>query len=376
MSDNVLGVVSNNLMMAAVVVYSLAMLGYAAEFAFGRIDRRRTASEEAATEPAGQVLAGARHAASTGHAANAGGGSYAFPSGGSGGAAAPAYEGGPGRVGDPPGTTAGNDAGEDTVSPGGSSRAAARIGMAAVGLTALGWALHFGGILTRGLDLGRWPWGNMYEYVTMLTFVAVTAYLVLYVRWRVRYLGLFAMIPVVLGLELGLTVLYETPGPLVPPLQSYWIAIHVTAMTTAGGVFTIGTVASVLYLTVDRFDRRVGAGKRIGLSGIARRLPGKAALDRVAYRTITFAFPIWTFAVIAGAIWAESAWGRYWGWDPKETWSLIVWVIFAAYLHARVTAGWKGRSVALIAVLGFAAFLFNLFGVNIWISGLHSYASG
>lgn len=367
MPESVLGVVSDNLMTATVVLYSLAMLGYAAEFAFGRIDGRTKAGEQAAAERAGKVLVGA------GRSAGAAGASDSVAEDESAAMEAPGYEKVPGRVDDPAATTAGGS-GDVVTNPAGSSRTAARIGIVAVGLTTVAWALHFGAILTRGLALGRWPWGNMYEFIAMVTFVAVTAYLVLNLRRRTRYLGLFVMIPVVLGLELGLTVFYEAPGPLTPALHSYWIAIHVTAMTTASGIFTVGAVASMLYLTVDHFERRAAAGKSIGLSGIARRLPGKDSLDRVAYRTITFGFPIWTFAVIAGAIWAESAWGRYWGWDPKETWSFIVWIIFAGYLHARSTAGWKGRPAAIIAVLGFVAFLFNLFGVNIWISGLHSYA--
>jgi cytochrome c-type biogenesis protein CcsB len=148
----------------------------------------------------------------------------------------------------------------------------------------------------------------------------------------------------------------------------------VSAAILSSGVFTVGSSAAVLYLLRLRHDERELMGNPVRWAGFARRLPPAATLDRTAYRVLAFAFPLWTFAVIAGAIWAESAWGRYWGWDPKETWAFITWVIYAAYLHARSTAGWAGRRAAWIAVLGFAAFLFNFFGVNIFITGLHSYA--
>lgn len=333
-----MAVVSDNLMTVTVVVYSLAMLGYAAEFAFGRVAR----SEHAGSEERVLVGAGARTegAESTGAAETRERGPTA-PSAG-----APV---------EPTGT-------------------AATVGRFAAVLTVLGWAAHLGAIAARGVAAGRMPWGNMYEFTATLTFAAVTAYLVLLFRQRVRYLGLFVMIPVVLGLGVAVTVLYTAAGPLVPALNSYWLAIHVTAATGASGIYTVGTAATVLYLIADRYERRVQAGKETGSGGLARRLPDKSTLDRVAYRTIAFGFPIWTFALIAGAIWAEAAWGRYWGWDPKETWMLITWVIYAGYLHARATAGWKGRRAALVALLGYAAFLFNYFGVNIWISGLHSYS--
>ena len=124
----------------------------------------------------------------------------------------------------------------------------------------------------------------------------------------------------------------------------------------------------------DSYASRTAAGKAPGMTALARRLPPAATLDRLSYRTIAFGFPLWTFAIIAGAIWAEAAWGRYWGWDPKETWAFITWIIYAGYLHARATAGWKGRKAGWIAVIGLAAFVFNYFGVNLWVDGLHSYA--
>lgn len=338
---NTMAVLSDNLMTVTVVVYSLAMLGYAAEFAFGRVAR----SESAAAPE--RVLAGA------------------------GGPEVTAGADGAADTGPPPGAAA---AGGPVAGSADSTGTAATIGRVAVVLTALAWVGHLGSIVTRGLAAGRLPWGNMYEFTVALTFAAVTAYLVLLTRQKVRYLGLFVLVPVVLGLGVAVTVLYVPAGPLVPALHSYWLAIHVTAATTGSGIYTVGTAATVLYLITDRYERRLTAGKKIGFSGLARRLPDRKTLDRIAYRTIAFGFPIWTFALIAGAIWAEAAWGRYWGWDPKETWMLITWVIYAGYLHARATAGWKGRRAAVIALVGYAAFLFNYFGVNMWISGLHSYS--
>lgn len=333
MSDVGLATLSDNLMSATVIVYCVAMLGYAAESAFGR--RRR--AEKVVVEYRQKTLVGVGGPAHT----------EAVSSGGS----------------------DSNDAGEADRS----RLSAETIGVVAVTLTALGWLLHLGELVTRGLAADRLPWGNMYEFTSALTFGAVTAFLFLLIRQRVRFLGLFVMIPVVLGLGVAVTVLYSPVGPLVPALHSYWLAIHVTAAVTAAGAFTVGTAATVLYLITDRYERLRAGGRSVGLSGVAGHLPDAKVLDRIAYRTFAFAFPVWTFAVIAGAIWAEAAWGRYWGWDPKETWSFITWVVFAGYLHARATAGWRGRPAAVIALLGFLCFLFNFFGVNIWVVGLHSY---
>ncbi len=248
-------------------------------------------------------------------------------------------------------------------------------GRAAVALTLLGFELHVTATVARGLAAGRAPWGNMYEFATGSALATVGVFLVLLARRDVRHLGTLVLLPVVLGMGLALTVFYAESGPLIPALNSSWLAIHVTAAVVSSGIFTVATAATVLYLFADAADRRVRAGRRPGaLAGIARGLASPEALDRTAYRTVAFGFPLWTFAVIAGAIWAEAAWSRYWGWDPKETWAFITWVLYAGYLHARATAGWRGRAAAWIALAAFAAFLFNLFGVNIWITGLHSYA--
>jgi cytochrome c-type biogenesis protein CcsB len=246
----------------------------------------------------------------------------------------------------------------------------------------------------------------------MVGLLAVAAYLIVVERmWKAPALGGFALGAAILVMAAAI-LLYVPPGPLVPALNSYWIRIHVVAAMTGSALFMLGTVFTLLYLVQDARERRqarravaservpamagVGGGglpddhvpspdepERAEPQALARpgeaspgrwRLPPAASLDRLAYRTIAFAFPIWTFAVIAGAIWAEEAWGRYWGWDPKETWSFITWTVFAAYLHARATVGWRGRRAAVLALVGFAALAFNLYAVNLVISGLHSYA--
>jgi cytochrome c-type biogenesis protein CcsB len=167
--------------------------------------------------------------------------------------------------------------------------------------------------------------------------------------------------------------LYMPAAPLVPALHSYWLAIHVTAAMIASGAFAVGAMASTLYLLKDRAVRRGKLRPR----GYLDRLPELKILDRVAYRVHAFGFPIWTFAaLVAGPIWAEYAWGSYWNWDPKEVWAFITWVIYAAYLHARATAGWKGRLAAAIALVGFATLLFNFVGINFFFGAgsMHSYA--
>jgi cytochrome c-type biogenesis protein CcsB len=241
-------------------------------------------------------------------------------------------------------------------------------------LTVLGLATHILGILTRGLSEHRVPWGNMYEFVTAITCAAVIGFLLMCVRFRIYSVGLFVLAPVVLALGLCATVLYTAAGPLVPALHSYWIWIHVTAMTLAIGSFIVAAVLNVLYLVADRYNRRMGSATDTGFGAVLRRLPAADTLDRLSYRTVIFGFPIWTFGIIAGAIWADEAWGRYWGWDPKETWAFITWVVYAGFLHARATSGWRGRKAAYIQLVGFATLLFNLVGVNLWITGLHSYA--
>jgi cytochrome c-type biogenesis protein CcsB len=341
--------VSNDFLLAAVVIYALAMLAYACDFAFSRKPARvASTAPEPALVAAGTAEAGTA-AGAPAQAAGARAGTRAGAPGGADGSAVPADRGGVGRS---VGTWV-------TI---------------AVALTCTGLAAHTAGVVLRGLSVHRLPWGDMYEFVTALTCVAVAFFLAVMIRYRAYYLGLFVMVAVVLVLGLAETVIYTPAGPLVPALQSYWLAIHVTAMTLATGVFFVAAVIGITYLFVDRHARRVAAGRPAGSDGILRRLPGPAALDRLAYRTVVFGFPIWTFGVMAGAIWADRAWGSYWSWDPTETWAFITWVVYACFLHARATAGWRGRRAAYIQLAGFGCVLFNVLVVSLVIPGLHSYA--
>ena len=346
---------SNGLLLAAVMLYALAMLCYACDFAFAR-DRLMAGLTQHADADA--ALTGA-----------------AVPSlvaAGAGGPAVPVAV----NAGSPAASTPKAPAQPTGAGPEDSAtRWPAGFWLRlAFGLTCVGVTAHVLAILARGLAEHRTPWGNMYEFIAAFTCVAVLVMVAAMVWQRAYYLGLFVLLPVVFGLGIDLTVLYTPAGSLVPALQSYWIAIHVTAMLVAIGLFVFGAVVTILYLLVDRSERRSAAGRPSWSAGILQHLPGAAVLDRLSYRSILFAFPVWTFGVIAGAIWADHAWGRYWGWDPKETWSFITWVVYAMFLHARATAGWRGRRAAYIHLIGFACLMFNVIGVNLWITGLHSYA--
>jgi cytochrome c-type biogenesis protein CcsB len=249
-------------------------------------------------------------------------------------------------------------------------------------LVGLGILTHAGVLVCRGVAADRLPWGNMYEFATAVVLVAVVAFAVFALRApALRHIGVFVMAPVVLAMVLVGLFLYASTAPLVAALRSYWLAIHVTTAILGFGIFFVSGIASALFLLRSRYEARVGAEVGAGADRapapglrIVERLPAAAALDRVAHRTAVFGFPVWTFAVIAGAIWAESAWGRFWGWDPKETWAFIAWVVYAAYLHARTTAGWRGRAAAWINVVGLVVMVFNLLYVNLVSTGLHSYA--
>lgn len=240
---------------------------------------------------------------------------------------------------------------------------AVRIGKLGVSLTAFGAILHFGSLVLRALATSRAPWGNMYEFGATLCMVAVATWLVVLRKYpAVRHLGVWVLCPVIVLMFLGGVVLYTTAAPVQPALQSYWLVIHVFAIALGSGMVLVPGVVSVLYLL------------KVKKPNWATRLPAADVLDQVAYRTTVFAFPIYTAGVIFGAIWAEQSWGRFWGWDPKETVAFIAWVVYAAYLHSRATAGWRGGRAAVINVIGFAAMIFNLFFINLVTAGLHSYA--
>jgi cytochrome c-type biogenesis protein CcsB len=352
-----LGHLSNAFLIATLVIYSLSVFAFAGDFAFGR-PRRAAAAR-------GQQEARDRAAAL---------------------ATVGAVPGAPGSAGTvPPGAPAGPAAAGDEAETAGSMpelavpafraiRQAGRWVQSAVLLSSVGVAAHTTAVITRGLAVHRAPWGKMYEFVTALTCVAAIFFLFVLIRYQAWTLGVFVMGAVVVTLGLAETLIYTAPGELVPALQSYWLDIHVTAMTLATGIFFVAAVLGFVYLWIDRYTRRVAAGRAAPGHGIVRRLPSIEQIDRLTYRTVVFGFPVWTFGVIAGAIWADQAWGRYWGWDPVETWAFITWVLYAAFLHARATAGWRGRRAHYVQLLGFTSLIFNILVVQVFIAGLHSYS--
>jgi len=238
----------------------------------------------------------------------------------------------------------------------------------ATAMMILGFIFLLAGVVTRGLSASRVPWGNMYEFSITGALAFTGAYLAALRKYDLRWLGVLVSISALLTLGTAITLLYVPSAPLVPALKSTWLVIHVSTAIISGGVFLLANVIAAAYLYLDNMETK---GPR---KVWAQRLPSLDDLDQLSYRLVAFVFPLWTFSVIAGAIWAESAWGRYWGWDPKETWAFITWVAYAAYLHARVTVGWRGRRAAWLCLIAGSTFLFNYVYVNVWGTGKHTYS--
>lgn len=372
---------------AALAGYVVALVCYAIELA------SRRGGDVGTAEMAGVVTPAAERGGTSTLTRTGGGGSSADGSGGGNGVRT-------GAIG--------------LIAPPQAASWGVRFGRAAVVVTVVAVVANVLSVVTRGLAVGRLPLGNMYEFTSVICAAISICWLIVLARTGARTMGAFVMLPVVILAFVAGTVLYVPAAPVAPALNSYWKWIHVTTVALSSSVLMVSGAASVLYLLRGRHERRLatalpsGTGSGIDGDGIdaggmeaggfdagrpvvgpggtehARpgradrsllgRLPSLATLDRIAYRTAIVAFPVYTFAVIAGALWAEVAWGRYWGWDPKETCAFVTWVIYAAYLHARSTAGWRGRRAAWISVVGFASIMFNLFFVNMVVSGLHSYA--
>ena len=243
-----------------------------------------------------------------------------------------------------------------------------RVGRLASAFMVLGFLLLTAGVIFRGISANRVPWGNMYEFSITGALAFSGAYLFALKKYKLRWLGLPVSLAVLLTLGTAITLLYRPSAPLVPALKSTWLIIHVSAAIISGGVFLLANSIAGAYLILDRYEQK-------GVRPIwAQKLPSLEVLDNLSYRLVALVFPLWTFAVIAGAIWAESAWGRYWGWDPKETWAFITWVAYAAYLHARVTVGWRGRKAAWLCLFAGSTFLFNYIYINVWGTGRHTYS--
>ncbi len=244
----------------------------------------------------------------------------------------------------------------------------ASAGRVGVAITVVALLSQTVGIVARGIVANRVPVANMYEFVTMAVAFLVAAYLVCVWRLGWRWLGLGITMLAAWAIGLAVTVFYVQVAPLMPALHSVWFVIHIVAACVAAAAFNVGGVAAVMYLI------RARAEKQDKLHGYVTKLPPAEKIDRFSYVANAVAFPIWTFVIVAGAIWAQYAWGRFWGWDPKETWSLVTWVIYGAYLHARMTAGVSRKVVAIIALVGLFSFWFNFIGVNLLFPGLHAYS--
>ena len=335
MTDQTLAQLSNTAIYSAMVVLTLAMLAYAVYLA--RLAPTRDAVAESAHE---RELVGA---------------------GGSGGAtgAGEATAGGAATASGRPSTTTRED------EPAG-ARKAAGIGWM---LTLLATALVVAGVALRAAEVHRWPLGNMYEFAIVGAMFVLVSYCAWAFRRDLRWLGLFIVTPVLLNLGLAITVWYTDASELMPSLRSVWLAIHVAVATLSVAVFTIGFSLGIMYLVQDRLESSPDRRRTF-----MDRLPDARAMERLTYSVHIVAFPLWTFTVIAGAIWARQAWGSYWNWDPKEVWSFVIWVVYAAYLHARATTGWKRQNAVWIALAGYGCIIINFAVVNVFFVGQHSYS--
>lgn len=258
----------------------------------------------------------------------------------------------------------------DSMRYGGPRRVAARV---AVALTVVAVVVNGLAVVFRGVAAGRVPWGNMYEFCTTGAFAVALVYLIVLTRRDLRYLGTL-VIGLVLFMTVAASVLIPTPvGHLVPALQSYWLVIHVSIAVLSSALFTLTFGMSVLQLVQSRRETVVASGKRDRLP-IMRLVPNALSLENMSYRINGIAFVGWTLTLMFGSIWAEKAWGRFWGWDTKEVWTFVIWVVYAGYLHARATRGWTGTRAAWLSIVGYLCVIFNFTIVNVYFSGLHSYA--
>ena len=234
----------------------------------------------------------------------------------------------------------------------------------AVGLQALGFVLHTAALVCRGIGAGRLPLTNQYEFATAFSWGLSLVSLIFVIKFKFPVLGAFAA-PVTF-LVIGYAAMQSREvRELMPSLRSNWLGFHVSTAIIAYGAFGVCFVLSIIFLLRDRM-------KQSGF--LAQHIPDKEKLDLISYRSASLGLLFLTFTIITGAIWAERAWGSYWSWDPKETWSLVTWLIYAAYLHLRLRRGWQGRAAAIFAVVGFVCVIFTYIGVNTLLPGVHSYA--
>ncbi len=250
----------------------------------------------------------------------------------------------------------------DPAEPEGPSLRARKLGATGLSMTWLATALAVASVVLRGVSVMRPPWGNMFEFATAGATAAAIGYLLLARRGRYQWLGIFVVGPVLLTLGVAIMAFYTEAAELMPALKSVWLVIHVTVAILAVGAFIVAFGLGMAYLLRERGLRFLSS------------LPPSAVLERAAYGINMVGFILWTFTLVAGAVWAQKAWGSYWTWDPKEVWTFVVWVVYAAYMHARATAGWEPRKAMWIAMAGFATVVINFAIVNVFFVGQHSYS--
>ncbi|GAA2734642.1 c-type cytochrome biogenesis protein CcsB [Pedococcus aerophilus] len=337
MTDETLAGYANVSLYSAMAVFTIAMLCYAVYLAglLPARDRAGAREAEAAVDRDRELVAAGAPAGEAESAASA------------------THAGRPGRPGKP----------DESDVP---SRARAAAGIGAT-TTWLGGMLLLVSVVLRGLSVERWPLGNMFEFAVMGSMFTSIAFSVWATKRDLRWLGLFITGPILLVLGMAVRVWYTEAAELLPSLQSYWLIIHVTVAVLATAIFTLGAAATAIYLVKDAFARS-------GRSSVLDRFPDTASLERTAYGLHIVAFPLWTFTLIAGAIWARQAWASYWNWDPKEVWTFVIWVVYAAYLHSRATSGISRQTASYIALAGYACIIVNFAVVNVFFVGQHSYS--
>jgi cytochrome c-type biogenesis protein CcsB len=262
--------------------------------------------------------------------------------------------------------TADKAAGSGPAGPHGGSPKYLRL---AVAMTVIAWVLHVGAVVLRGVAASRVPWANMFEFTLTATALIIGVFLVVQFWQDLRFLGAFIIGFALIALGVGTSNFYVDVVPLPPALQSAWLVIHVFVASLSTGFFSLAAGLSIVQLMQSR--REIGKALKLRFLDT---LPASDRLETLAYRLAVVGFVMWTFTLMAGAIWAERAWGRYWGWDTKEVWTFIIWTIYAGYIHARATRGWRGSRSAWLAIVGLAAIVFNFTIVNLFFKGLHSYS--
>ncbi len=355
---------SNLALYSAMAVYTIAMLLFASHLAALGPDTSADASADASAAGAGADRADS--ADRDGELVGAVAGSVA------GSVAGRSVLDGSSPTSSVTATPTGSSSGFGDDGTGGSLRAR-KLGATGMSMTWLASILLLASVVLRGLSVARAPWGNRFEFATAGATVAAFAYLLLARRHRWEWLGIFVVGPILLTLGTALLAFYTEAAELMPALKSVWLVIHVTVAILAVGLFIVAFGLGVAYLLKVRRDA-AEVGTRSRRLAFLDSLPSATRLERSAYGLNMVGFILWTFTLVAGAIWAQKAWGSYWTWDPKEVWTFVVWVVYAAYMHARATAGWEPRKAMWIAIAAFATVIVNFAVVNVFFVGQHSYS--